>query len=252
MLIRRGSTGRARYVDLSLTALLLLQGFTLFVAIPLGAASSAGLLLLDICHLSFAIVCVVVLTRHRIMQAVLLVTLALLVSLPMVGVVLPASAQMNAGMQHEVIALVAFAFNAAVTALVARHVFTPGVVTVHRVRGAVLLYLNVAALFAIAYGFIAMKVDHAFEFGAPTVGTNRPGAVTALFTYFSLTTITTTGYGDVVPLHPLARSLANLEAVFGQLFPATLLARLVALHLAHGPRSTTLPPRREGLQINSG
>jgi len=44
-------------------------------------------------------------------------------------------------------------------------------------------------------------------------------------------TLTTTGYGDVVPLHPFARSLATLEAVIGQLFPATLLARLVTLEL---------------------
>ena len=47
--------------------------------------------------------------------------------------------------------------------------------------------------------------------------------------YFSLATITTTGYGDLAPVHPLARSLANLEAAFGMLFPATFLARLVAL-----------------------
>ena len=45
--------------------------------------------------------------------------------------------------------------------------------------------------------------------------------------------LTTTGYGDIHPLHPLARSLCNLEAIFGQLYPATLLARLVTLEIAH-------------------
>ena len=60
-----------------------------------------------------------------------------------------------------------------------------------------------------------------------------PSGRTALLTYFSLSTLTTTGYGDVVPVLPLARSLANLEAVIGQLFPATLMARIVALHLEH-------------------
>ncbi len=45
-------------------------------------------------------------------------------------------------------------------------------------------------------------------------------------------TLTTTGYGDVFPLHPIARSLCNLEAVIGQLYPATLLARLVTLEMA--------------------
>lgn len=51
---------------------------------------------------------------------------------------------------------------------------------------------------------------------------------------FSLATITTTGYGDLAPVHQLARSLANMEAVFGQIFPVTFVARLVALHLAYG------------------
>jgi len=36
-----------------------------------------------------------------------------------------------------------------------------------------------------------------------------------------------------VPIHPLARSLANLEGVIGQLYPATLLARLVSLEIEH-------------------
>ncbi len=49
--------------------------------------------------------------------------------------------------------------------------------------------------------------------------------------YFILMTLTTTGYGDIVPLDPVARSLATLEAVIGQLFPATLLARLVTLEM---------------------
>jgi hypothetical protein len=37
----------------------------------------------------------------------------------------------------------------------------------------------------------------------------------------------------LVPLHPFASSLANVEAIIGQIYPATLLARLVTLELAH-------------------
>jgi hypothetical protein len=47
--------------------------------------------------------------------------------------------------------------------------------------------------------------------------------------YLSFVTLTTTGYGDIVPMHPLARSLCNVEAIIGQLYPATLLARLATL-----------------------
>jgi hypothetical protein len=97
----------------------------------------------------------------------------------------------------------------------------------------VVVYLNVAALFAIAYGLLEAHAPGAIR---PTSGgfiTTESGARTAELSYFSLATITTTGYGDLAPVHQLARSLANMEAVFGQIFPATFVARLVALHLAH-------------------
>jgi hypothetical protein len=49
--------------------------------------------------------------------------------------------------------------------------------------------------------------------------------------YFSFVTLTTVGYGDILPIHPVARSLCNLESIIGQLYPATLLARLVSLEI---------------------
>jgi hypothetical protein len=51
------------------------------------------------------------------------------------------------------------------------------------------------------------------------------------FLYFSFTTLTSTAYGDIVPLHAVARSTAVLEALIGQLFPATMVARLVTLQI---------------------
>jgi hypothetical protein len=80
-------------------------------------------------------------------------------------------------------------------------------------------------LFSIMYDMLDILVGGAV--GGP------PGQRSAELAYFSLSTITTCGYGDLVPVNPVARSLANLEAVFGQLYPATFVARLVALHLAH-------------------
>jgi len=49
--------------------------------------------------------------------------------------------------------------------------------------------------------------------------------------YFSLATLTTTGYGDVVPVDPFARSLANLESVLGLLYLPIRVARLVTLEV---------------------
>jgi hypothetical protein len=49
--------------------------------------------------------------------------------------------------------------------------------------------------------------------------------------YFSFGTLTTAGSGNLAPLHPIARSLCNVEAMIGQPYPATLLARLVTLEI---------------------
>jgi voltage-gated potassium channel Kch len=111
-----------------------------------------------------------------------------------------------------------------------RAAFGPGRVTWHRVQGAVALYLILGLLFAHLYGLLNVLVPEAF--------TNVRSGLNAhavfyrgRLLYFSLVTLTGTGYGDILPLHAVARSLATLEAVIGQLFPAALLARLVSLEL---------------------
>jgi Ion channel len=118
----------------------------------------------------------------------------------------------------------------ALSVVVARAVFGPGRITYHRVVGAVLLYLIIGLIFVALYGFVALAAPGAF--------TNLPAlhgdfAVAGNLIYFSFVTLTTTGYGDIAPLHPYARSLANVEAIIGQIYPATLLARLVTLELSH-------------------
>ena len=50
-------------------------------------------------------------------------------------------------------------------------------------------------------------------------------------------TLTTVGYGDVLPVHPVARSLAMLEAVTGPLYLAILVARLVSVAVAFDAES---------------
>jgi voltage-gated potassium channel Kch len=47
--------------------------------------------------------------------------------------------------------------------------------------------------------------------------------------YFSFVTLTTVGYGDITPAILASRSMANLEALVGQLYPAILIARLVSM-----------------------
>lgn len=118
----------------------------------------------------------------------------------------------------------------ALCVVVARAVFGPGRITFHRVVGAVLLYLIIGLTFVALYGLVALAAPQAFT-NLPTL--HGDFAVAGNLIYFSFATLTTTGYGDIAPLHPYARSLANVEAIIGQIYPATLLARLVTLEMAH-------------------
>ena len=114
--------------------------------------------------------------------------------------------------------------------VVARMVFSSGRrVTYHHIMGAILLYLIIAVSFVPLFAFVGSLIPHAFS----GLSMRDSPALAGDLIYFSFVTLTTTGYGDVFPLHPVARSLCNLEAVMGQLYPATLLARLVTLEMAH-------------------
>jgi hypothetical protein len=111
--------------------------------------------------------------------------------------------------------------------VVARAVFAPGRVSYHRIVGAILVYLSVAVTFAALFTIVGMLVPQAFS---GMVLEDNP-ALASNVIYFSFVTLTSTGYGDVFPIHPVARSLCNLETIIGQLYPATLLARLVSLEI---------------------
>ena len=108
---------------------------------------------------------------------------------------------------------------------VARAVFEPGRITYHRVIGAILLYLTIGLVFVALYSLVGAASPNAFTGLTVAARVSLPSDLI----YFSFTTLTTVGYGDIVPVHPVARSLSNVEAIVGQLYPATLLARLVSL-----------------------
>ena len=55
--------------------------------------------------------------------------------------------------------------------------------------------------------------------------------------YYSFVTMSTLGYGDIVPRTPTTRMLAAIQAIIGQLYLTVLIARLVALHIVHSRSS---------------
>jgi len=113
--------------------------------------------------------------------------------------------------------------------LVLSRVFQAGPITRQRIEGAVAGYLLFGLMWAEVYQFVAALKPGAFQF--PTSGVGESDRFSPLL-YFSFITLTTLGYGDIVPIHPVARSLAMAEALMGQLYPAILIARLVSMELS--------------------
>jgi len=110
-----------------------------------------------------------------------------------------------------------------------RRVFRPGQVNVHRLVGAVALHVVLAVSWGLAYQIVCL--DHP---GALLANGSPASPQDAM--WFSFVTITTVGYGDVVPVLPLARSLAGLEALTGILYPAVLIGMLLSDFAVHRPK----------------
>jgi hypothetical protein len=83
-------------------------------------------------------------------------------------------------------------------------------------------------IFVGLFDLVALIEPDAFKGLTPVQGTF---SIVGNLIYFSFVTLTITGYGDIAPVHAYARSLASIEAIIGQLYPAILLARLVTLEL---------------------
>jgi len=215
---------RDRFRNPSLTVLLVLQLFLMFVALPLAAI---GVTLAEAVAQSLLLVVltvVVVLSHRRVAIVIILLGLAADAASVVPGwrwSPMAASVLTNGGM------ILVFS---ALTWVVVHAVFAPGRVTFHRLQGAVIAYLSSATIFAAIFALEWDLIPGAFaNLPDPAHG---PGEFATML-YFSLATLTTTGYGDIAPLSPFARSLANVEAVLGQFYLAITVARLVTLELEH-------------------
>jgi hypothetical protein len=111
-------------------------------------------------------------------------------------------------------------------------VFRFGPVTHWRIQGAVAVYLLLGMGWAHAYHMAAILNPRSFD------GLGNETSAISAWMYYSFVTLTTVGYGDIVPVRPVARSLAIGEAITGQLYLTVLLARLVALQISRGSETT--------------
>ncbi len=94
------------------------------------------------------------------------------------------------------------------------------------------VYLLMGICWAFTYILVGKLIPDAFVFSTGGAGQSMIGFEAA---YFSFVTLTTCGFGDVVPVANVARMLAVLEAVTGMFYVAILIARLVSVYSSSSP-----------------
>jgi hypothetical protein len=104
-----------------------------------------------------------------------------------------------------------------------KRLFSVRKVTPDTIKGGVSAYLLLGFVWAIFYGLLVQVYPDAF-----IITSNKE----MMYVHFSFTTLTTLGYGDIVPNGRFAAVLTNSEAIIGQLYLTIFVARLVGLYVA--------------------
>jgi hypothetical protein len=116
--------------------------------------------------------------------------------------------------------------------LISADVFTTKEVDADTICGSISVYLLISGVFASVFSILLLLEPTSFFVPDAPISVDASLGPDRLMAYFSLITITTVGYGDITPQSELARSLANLEAIIGQVYLTVLVARLVGSHIS--------------------
>ncbi|MFA5812377.1 MAG: ion channel [bacterium] len=112
---------------------------------------------------------------------------------------------------------------------IGKHVFVADRVTANRIIGSICLYMLLGMFFAFLFAAMGLLSPQSFDM-------SHAGETTSMvtlrdFIYFSYSTLTTTGYGDMIPAHPISRMVVCVEEVAGSIYLAIMVARLVGMHV---------------------
>jgi hypothetical protein len=120
-----------------------------------------------------------------------------------------------------------------------KDIFSGLKVSLDKIFGSVAVYLLLGLMWSCIYVFINCVLPDSI-----ISSSGKALSSFSEFLYFSYTTLCTLGYGDIVARKRLGMTMANLEAIAGQLYLAILVARLVGLHIVHA-REHPFPPGAE-------
>jgi hypothetical protein len=206
----------------SLTAFLILLIIEIFVIAPINFTGLGISLVNNMLFSLLLLVGLLTMTRHKALQSVLAIFVALAVATHWAHLVFGVTGL------DLLDSLLMLACTIGFLVIVLWQVYREGPVTIHRIQGAVAAYLLLSIIFAIAYSQV--EYLHPGSFQMPSAQARSDGTLNQVFYYFSVVTLTTAGFGDITAVNPFARTLVMMEALIGQLYPAILIARLVSLH----------------------
>lgn len=205
---------------------LLISILLLFAVTPLAVTFRHGLLILDIAAATILVAASYALSerKHLFTIAVVLSVISIIAA----GLLLVFPQRWAVLLEHGCVVVLVTFFSVSILGYVLR----TGRVTVDRIFAAVCVYLLIGFAWTFAYAFLEEMVPDSFVALSET-GQNDYVARVLGLRYFSFMTLTTVGYGDIIPRSPAARTMAMLEAVTGQIYLMVLVARLVGLHIVH-------------------
>jgi hypothetical protein len=215
--------------DKGMSFFLITMIVVIFVVFPLSGVSVSARLLADVAFTVMIISGALAVRRNRVLTG-LLILLAISILL------FHWRAHFAQDFHPRVFASLVMAQFGCIVVVMLVEVFRPGQVTFHRVQGAVAAYLSIGLTWAYAYYLASQISPGAVQFNTEMAANEIP---VERYVYFSFMTLTTVGYGDAIPVHPLTRTLAISEALLGQLYPAILIAGVLGLALAARAQGTT-------------
>jgi hypothetical protein len=133
----------------------------------------------------------------------------------------------NHEMTNEIMLGIMDVYLLVLSSLLLKKVFSDDLMVVHRILGAIAVYILVALFFSFAYRIVFLIDNTSIHFHNIQNATGK--AAPFEFMYFSFIILTTMGYGEVIPVGHYAQSLAMVESMMGILFPSVLIARLIGM-----------------------